>query len=353
MSCNTDCTINCQTQVGGVFAVEFLPNTTIRWSRSPEATNLIGKDTIQMIMTIGDITSTFIGPPETTSADTSYLRSDPNATNDISNGGVNCKPVCYTGRNGDVTTKYVCESVGDCNNRSCHNIVTNNTDCQTDCFNTDENEPTNPCDGSGNADCDNPCDNPCNNPCDNPCDNGMNNQFANNCGPPCIPRELVDPVYAYLESNPNNVMYPTAMVPYNQTINNPFNHPTPYYKQYGNCAPGSSGGGGGGGAGPGSGCNVGNVILNINFPNTFTGTVETITGETVNDVLKFNVVVGSTDITLSRGSTCSEVNIPLSSGPYPLLINQIRLDYMYGIKNGIPTWSIYGGNINFRDMIPL
>jgi hypothetical protein len=90
-------------------------------------------------------------------------------------------------------------------------------------------------------------------------------------------------------------MYPTAMVPYNQAINNPFNYPTPYYKQYGNCGQGMNGGGTGTGTGPCSGCNTGNVILNINFPNTFTGTVETITGETVPNILKNNVVVGGTD----------------------------------------------------------
>jgi hypothetical protein len=139
-----------------------------------------------------------------------------------------------------------------------------------------------------------------------------------------------DPVYAYLESNPYNVMYPTAMVPYVQSVANPFPTPTPFYKKYDNynCL-------------NGNGFNTpGEICVNITFPNTFTDGTTT----------HYNIVTGTSSVTLNKcDAISSSGQATLESGPYKILLNGITLNYTYGINNNLATWGIYGGKINFRD----
>ena len=55
-------------------------------------------------------------------------------------------------------------------------------------------------------------------------------------------------------------------------------------------------------------------------------------------------------MTLTCDANNSRANATLFSGPYKILLNDIELNYQFNACNGLPTWSIYGGKINFRDI---
>ena len=73
MSCNSGCpqinnignTYN-KCNVGN-FGLEYLPNSTINYIAS--STSTIGANTIQMILSVGNVASTYTGPPDDSSGD--------------------------------------------------------------------------------------------------------------------------------------------------------------------------------------------------------------------------------------------------------------------------------------------
>ena len=57
---------------------------------------------------------------------------------------------------------------------------------------------------------------------------------------------------------------------------------------------------------------------------------------------------GTTSVTLPRDCTSNSNQISLDSVGVILIDNTITLNYTVSNKNGVTTWSIYGGKINFR-----
>ena len=167
MSYQNNCT-GCQTDISGNFGLEWLPNSNIQYLAQTDSGSTIGSYTIEMIVSISNSAATFTGPPDNSSGD-SYL-----PITEYTQGLSTCQAICYCDSvTGGITASYTCNNTAECG------------------------------EGNGNA----PCNN--SNPCSEPCNTGN------------YDRALVDPVYAYLESNPYNVMYPTAMVPFQQSVKNP------------------------------------------------------------------------------------------------------------------------------------
>ena len=163
----------------------------------------------------------------------------------------------------------------------------------------------------------------------------------------CYPRNLVDPVYAYLEANPNNVMYPTAQVPYHQSIHNPLLYQNAYFKQYNACRPCNP-------------CCPSDIAMTIDFPNIFFGEAENAEGETLQNVRLFNVLTGTTTIKLTRDARSSSTRFNATASLeigniIKLFVADVEINYVFQIKNGLPTWYIYGGRIDFRNdaLLPL
>ena len=322
------CSNGCQTDIGGNIAVEFLPNMTIQWNGVQDTEYTILKNNIELVLSVGNIKATFTGPPQNTQGDGYLPLTNPEITQGISI----CKPICCTDCNGSVTKTYECCSTNSCATfRTCINHDSPCNPCNTPC-----NPCNTPCDP-----CNTPCD-PCNTPCDpcnsNPCNSDpCNSDPCNNnpCNTPQYTRPCNDPIKAYLEANPYNVMYPTALVPYNQTVNNPFRYPTPYYKRYDACLP----------------CipHPTELLVDVKFPNFFTGTVTTTNYGLQGGLVPNAFGTGSTTVTLPRESSSNSSQITFYVGAWRIILNEIQLNYSFSSINGLPTWTIYGGNLNLRN----
>ena len=130
-------------------------------------------------------------------------------------------------------------------------------------------------------------------------------------------------------------MYPTALVPYRQTVNNPFCRPTPYYKRYSACMP----------------CIPcpNEIEVTAYFPNTFTETVTTTQYGRTEGIVPNAFGTGSTTISLPRECTSNSAPITFFVGGWRIIINEIKLNYTFNNNNGLATWTIYGGTINLRN----
>jgi hypothetical protein len=278
MSCNS----SCQTNLGGNIGIEFLSAATIQWYGNKNSEIEIKDRNAQIILSIGNATAKFTGPTDKTRGD-GFLSID---LQESTRGLSICKPITCTDCNGNIISTYACCGDG--------------VDCA-------------PC---GNS-CDNPCDNPCDNSSDNPCSNQVYPQYN---------RNMIDPIYAYLESNPYNVMYPTGLVPFNQSLNNPLTFPTPYYKRYNSCFP----------------CikTPEKITLVVTLPGSFT---------LIGDDRSTNNAMGSgtCNIDLPRTATTKATEIVINRLGVVLENNIIQIDYVVVNKNGVLTWLIYGGAIYF------
>jgi hypothetical protein len=137
-----------------------------------------------------------------------------------------------------------------------------------------------------------------------------------------------DPTYNYLLANPTNLSYPYTnninqnMNPYSNTridlpealINNYIK--SPYRKTY-----------------------------------TYQSNPSSISSISLDVIFKGNIK-GTETIKLNKHSESSEVSkIVINIGPTTIIINKIKINYKYSIRQGIPTWTITGGEIDFSNLL--
>ena len=61
---------------------------------------------------------------------------------------------------------------------------------------------------------------------------------------------------------------------------------------------------------------------------------------------------GSEFIRLEKSNEKSEITkIPVKIGPFGVIVDKVRINYTYSIKNGIPVWTIFGGEIDFAKLL--
>lgn len=186
----------------------------------------------------------------------------------------------------------------------------------------------------------NPCINVSNDPCDIPCgdtydvtnyNTGVNDQqliYQQQLYAYYLYLTRTDPTYNYLLTNPNNMSFPYTnncnqyINPYtNETINLPIELLNNcIYSPY-NC-----------------------IYTNMNKPNALsTITLELIFGGDLS---------GSELIKLDKSKENSEITkIPVKIGPFGVIVDKVRVNYAYTIRNGIPVWTIFGGEIDFSNLL--
>jgi len=204
--------------------------------------------------------------------------------------------------------------------------------CQDNACGDNCGDPEKYCDEYGVEYCvDNTCvDNPCN-PCE---DNGylqyqqflyqqqLNDYYSQ--------LRSNDPTYNYLLTNPSNLSYPYTnncnqyINPYTNVrinlpdtlIDNCIN--SPYLKNYSSQTPSPT------------------MLSSIKLEIIFSGS--TLNGKEV--------------ITLNNKKTSSEINnILIKTGLFPFIINKVKVNYKYSMMNGIPVWTITGGEIDFTNLL--
>jgi hypothetical protein len=326
------------------FQIKFLKNSTFIYKGFE--TSVVQPNTLELVLKINTIESKYIGPEVATTGLGNLVKTDTKT---------------------DLIT--ICQITTDeCGNKvyNCHsnNIIENQGGVNPCAVNPCGVDPcyVNPCEVNPcgvNPCAVNPCGvdpcyvNPCEvNPCEvNPCgvdpcyqnnDNYINQQvsyeeqmyyynlyitnIANN-----------NPIYNYLLANPNNLSYPYTnncnqyINPYtnqiidlpteliNNYINSPYNKLYGCSDQYDKC---------------------GNKINNVDL--SFI-TLELIFGGDISGV-------GLAKLDKSREFT-EIIDFPIKIGPFGINIKKIRINYLYQICNGIPTWIIYGGEIDFASLL--
>ena len=336
----------CNTDNAQFFGIQVLPNSNITYTGAAQ-NDTITENSIEYQLRLGTKIIAIYKGPKTNSSGDGFLSlitlSDTTTDYTYQSGIKYCQANTYCDCNGCLTTKY------SCTNQSCCNDYTNVQPCLNNPYytgiNCDEQHPCNPCDNPCNNPCDNPCNNPCDNPCNNPCDNPCNN--------PCDPLKI-DPIYAYLQTNPYNVIYPSSGTHYSQSIKNPFTTPTPYYRRYNACNPSES--------------LLGTPITSLNvtgyFPPTIISKLTPVSGGDHVLVRVSNLVSsgeidnccntqGETDsITFNLtqcGNSSTQTDIPLIMGIQSSNITSATLNFSYSVNNNIPIWTLINGYIDFNN----
>jgi hypothetical protein len=323
----------CNTDNAQFFGIQVLPNSNITYTGAAQ-NDTITENSIEYQLRLGTKIIAIYKGPKTNSSGDGFLSlitiSDTTTDFTYQSGIQYCQANTYCDCNGCLTTKY------SCTNQSCCNDNTNVQPCLNPPYytgiNCEEQNPCNPCNQ-----CDNPYDNPCGNPYDNHCD----------------PLKI-DPIYAYLQTNPYNVIYPSSGTHYSQSIKNPFTSPTPYLRRYNACNPSES--------------LLGTPITSLNvtgyFPPTIISKLTPISGGDPVLVTVSNLVSsgnidnccntqGETDsITFNLtqcGNSSTQKDIPLIMGIQSSNITSATLNFSYSVNNNIPTWTLINGFIDFSN----
>ena len=367
------------------FAVQFLQGSTVQYSGFPSS--VVSAQSIHMVLEIGNVGVSFTGPQVATIGNgsldllsTTSLCSTCQASivpSCCNSGcsvtyccslapctaivpcppvntacGTSCRTSCGTSCGTSCTTYGCCpanpcssccipstNTCGSCNSNGCNGCNGCNTCSPCDPCNTYGCNSCSPCDPCNTYGCNTCCTPGCctENPCISCCgSSGSCDPYGSGgpCGPcgPCGPGQsnpyqcppygnTHDPTYNYRYSNPYNFTYPYSS-PYNgQSGCGGATYGIAYGRRYSAC----------GGSG-------GELVPNPIAPPR-EASLTAIFGGTLN---------GSVTIALPplSGQAASPTFL-LTSGPFGVANNILRLHYTYGVQGRMPVWSLYGGQLQF------